>query len=806
MFKTLLSSVFSLYIVISPAQNTAPAPRTTTSFNDNWKFSLGESAHAHEPAFADKAWRTLDVPHDWSVEGKFDEKNPSGVGGGALPGGIGWYRKSFILSEKEKAKKVFIQFDGVYRNSEVWINGHSLGKRPNGYISFGYDLTPYLKYGVEKNVIAVKVDNSKQPNSRWYSGSGIYRSVWLITTSPIYVEQWGTFVQTSGVSESFATVSLQVSVRNTIVKEQMIDIQTTIHDPNGKEVARTSTTQKAYGSRTAKANQSFTLRNPELWSVEKPQLYKAVTQIIQNKKVMDVYETTFGIRFFNFDVDKGFSLNGKPMKINGVCLHHDLGCLGAAFNVRAMERQLEIIRGMGVNGIRTSHNPPAPELLDLCDKMGFIVMDEMFDMWKKKKSEFDYSLDWDEWHERDLKDFIVRDRNHPSVMIWSIGNEIGEQWDSTGVDIAKELVSIVKSLDASRPITTANNEIKPYNNLIKSGALDIIGYNYNHKAYADFQKDYPGKKFIATETTSALATRGHYDMPSDSIRRWPIAWDKPFTEGNADNTVSAYDNVSAPWGSTHEETLKVMKKHDFLSGMFIWTGFDYLGEPTPYNWPSRSSYFGVVDLAGFPKDAYYLYQSEWTDKPVLHIYPHWNWKTGQTVDVWSYYNQADEVELFVNGKSAGVKRKQGDDLHVMWRLKYQPGTLKAISRKNGKEILVKEVKTANAPYKIRLSPDRSTIHADGSDLLYITVEILDEQGALVPGAENLVRFNVSGAGSVAGVDNGDPVSHDSFQANERKAFHGLCLLVVKSSKKSGTISVVASADGLITDSLKIETK
>ncbi|HEY3405301.1 MAG TPA: beta-galactosidase GalB [Ohtaekwangia sp.] len=811
MLRTLLFLFFSLYSIVLSAQT--PLPRTTVLFNDNWKFSLGEPANAHEAAFADKTWRTLDVPHDWSIEGKFDEKNPAGVGGGALPGGIGWYRKSFALAEKERTKKVFMQFDGIYRNSEVWINGHALGKRPNGYISFRYELTPYLKYGAEKNVIAVKVDNSKQPNSRWYSGAGIYRNVWLITTSAIYVDQWGTFVQTPEVSGSFATVSLQVNVRNTIAKDQTVDIQTTIRDPEGNEVGQTSTTHKAFSSRTSGITQSFTLRNPKLWSVDKPDLYKAVTQIIQNKKVIDVYETTFGIRYFNFDVDKGFSLNGKPMKINGVCLHHDLGCLGAAFNTRAMERQLEIMRGMGVNGIRTSHNPPAPELLDLCDKMGFIVMDEMFDMWKKKKSDFDYSLDWDAWHERDLKDFIIRDRNHPSVMIWSVGNEIGEQWDSTGVDITKELVSIVKSLDASRPVTTANNEIKPYNNLIKSGALDIIGYNYNHKAYADFQKDYPGKKFIATETTSALATRGHYDMPSDSIRRWPIAWDKPFIEGNADNTVSAYDNVSAPWGSTHEETLKVMKKHDFLSGMFIWTGFDYLGEPTPYTWPSRSSYFGVVDLAGFPKDAYYLYQSEWTGKPVLHIYPHWNlpdrqagWKAGQTIDVWAYYNQADEVELFLNGKSQGVKRKQGDDLHVMWRLKYQPGTLKAVSRKNGKEVLVKEVKTANSSYTISLKADRTTLHANGSDLSFITVEIQDDQGTVVPYAENLIRFKISGEGSVAGVDNGDPVSHDSFQAHERKAFHGLCLLVVRSSKKSGTITVEASADGLISDSLNIETK
>jgi beta-galactosidase len=433
-------------------------------------------------------------------------------------------------------------------------------------------------------------------------------------------------------------------------------------------------------------------------------------------------------------------------------------------------------------------------------------MDEAFDMWKKKKSDFDYHLNWDEWHKRDLEDLVIRDRNHPCVIVWSIGNEIGEQWDTTGVRITRELAGIVKNLDSTRPVTTANNEVRPSNSLIKSGALDLIGYNYNHGVYEKFQNDYPGMKFIATETTSALATRGHYDMPSDSIRRWPIAWDKVFTAGNSDNTVSAYDHVSAPWGSTHEETWKVMKKHDFLSGMFIWTGFDYIGEPTPYGWPSRSSYFGVVDLAGFPKDSYYMYQSEWTDKTVLHIFPHWNWSPGKLVDVWAYYNNADEIELWLNGKSLGVKKKRSDDLHVLWRIPFAAGTVKVISRKDGKEVLTKEIKTAGKPARLVVEADRSQISSSGADLSFVTVRVVDAAGTTVPDADNLIKFSVTGNGFIAGTDNGDPVSHTSFKANERKAFHGLCLAVIQSNSNPGKIKLQTMAEGLPPVTIEITAK
>ncbi len=782
--------------------------RHSADFTKNWKFHLGDATNGQEASLDDSQWRILDLPHDWSIEGEFNKDNPATPGGGALPGGIGWYRKSFSIPESDKKKLLFVDFDGVYRNSEAWINGHYLGKRPYGYISFEYELTRFLKYGNEQNVLAVKVDNSQQPNSRWYSGSGIYRSVRLVTTETIHVDHWGTYITTPEVSGQSAKVTIHTNVRNGAEQDQAVKVKTAVLDEEGKTVAEVESGNVITKNSLSEVSQEVTVKNPHLWTLENPRLYKAVTTIECNGTECDNYETTFGIRTFVFDVDKGFSLNGKHVKINGVCDHHDLGCLGSAVNKRALERQLEILKAMGCNAIRTSHNPPAPELLDLCDRMGFIVMDEAFDMWKKKKTDFDYSLDWDTWHRQDLTDMILRDRNHPSVFIWSIGNEIPEQWDkqdSSGTVIARELGALVKSLDATRPVTSALNDPVPSNPLVRSGALDLIGNNYSIDKYPDFPKTFPGKKFIATETVSALATRGHYDMPSDTIRRWPTRWDIPFNAGNPDNTCSAYDNCSAPWGSTHEETWKVMKKYDFLSGMFIWTGFDYIGEPTPYSWPSRSSYFGIIDLAGFPKDVYYMYQSEWTDKPVLHLFPHWNWKKGDTVDVWAYTN-CEEVELSLNGQSLGTKKKIGDDLHLMWKVPFTPGTLKAVGRSGGKEILTQEIKTAGAPAKIVLEADRNVISADGKDLSFVTVKVLDEAGTLVPNADNLIHFSVSSDGRIVGVDNGLQTSHESFKAHDRNAFNGLCLSVIQSTEKAGRITLEATSDGLKESSIVIESK
>jgi beta-galactosidase len=762
------------------------------SFNQNWKFMLDSVHTFSEPGVNDAAWRTLNLPHDWSIEGSFSKEAPAGTGGGALPGGVGWYRKTFTLPLSQKGKQVLIEFDGVYRNSEVFVNGHSLGVRPYGFSSFQYDLTPYLNFGKEKNVIAVKVDNSKQPNSRWYSGSGIYRNVWLTILNKTHIEPWGTYITTPSVSEKEATVIIKTNVLTNTGKRPVL--VTTIYDAAGKSVASSSVPA------AAESRQTIRITSPQLWSVEKPVLYKAVSQLKTGATILDTYETTFGIRSFFFDVQNGFFLNGKPLKILGVCDHHDLGALGAAINTRALERQLQMLKDMGCNGIRTSHNPPAPELLDLADRMGFIVMDEAFDMWAKAKTPFDYHLDWEQWHWKDLEDFVRRDRNHPSVFIWSIGNEIPEQWgdaakgDTAGRVIARELAGIVRSLDTTRPITTANNDINPSNNLIKSGALDLIGYNYNHQRWGNFPHDYPGKKMIVTESTSALETRGSYDLvPFDTIRRWPKRWDIPFNEGNADLSVSAYDNVSTPWGSTHEESLRELLKYSHVSGMYIWTGFDYLGEPTPYPWPARSSYFGIIDLAGFPKDVYYLYQSVFTNKPVLHIYPHWNWKVGDTVDVVGYYNNADEVELYLNGQSLGTRSKRGEELHVKWQVPFVPGTLRAVSRKGGKIVLTQEIKTAGEPYKLLVKADRSTIKADGADLSFVTIDVADKNGVLVPRADNRIQFTISGPGFIAGVDNGSPVSMEPFKANQRKAMNGKALCIVQSNGKKGVIQLTATA-------------
>lgn len=788
--------------------------KSREDFTRGWQFKLDSTADISTLTESGEGWRTLNLPHDWSIEGSFSQDHPATPGGGALPGGVGWYRKEFRLLEGRKNKSVFVEFDGVYRNSEVWINGQSLGKRPNGYISFRYELTPHLNYGGKGNVLVVKVDNSEQPNSRWYSGSGIYRNVWLTTLDKLHIDHWGTFVTTPKVTAQTAEIRIQTKVKSAYAQEQPFVLTTTVYDAAGKPVKSVSSNGKATPGSAVTLNQSIVLSRPHLWSTTDPYLYKAVSEVKVNGKVVDTYHTPLGIRTFSFDAYKGFSLNGKPMKILGVCNHHDLGALGAAINTRALQRQLELLKAMGCNGIRTSHNPPAPELLELCDQMGFIVMDEAYDMWAKSKSKYDYSNHWEAWHKRDLEDFILRDRNHPSVFIWSVGNEIPEQWgdekkgDTSGRVIARELVAITKSLDTTRPIVTANNEVNLWNNLLQSGAFELIGYNYNHQLWDKFHERWPGKKFIVTESTSALQTRGHYDLvPFDTIRRWPEAWDKPIKGGgNPDFTVSAYDHVSAPWGSTHEESVKALLQNDHVSGMYIWTGFDYLGEPTPYPWPARSSYFGIIDLAGFPKDVYYMYQSVFTDKPVLHLFPHWNWKSGDTVDVVAYYNGADEVELFLNGQSLGKKRKAAKDLRVQWRVPFAAGTLKAVSRKGGKTVVTREVKTAGAPARIILKADRTVVKADGKDLSFVTGILVDKDGVTVPNADNLVRFSISGEGFIAGVDNGSPTSHESFKASQHTAMNGLVLAIVQSNGKSGKMSLTASAEGLAPATVVIEAK
>jgi len=774
--------------------------RQVNDFTENWKFFLVDDSLASNEKYDDSQWRTLNLPHDWSIEADFSADNPASPEGGALPGGVGWYRKTFLADQSFENKNVYIDFDGVYRDSKVWINGQLLGERPYGYISFRYDLTPYIKQG-EQNVVAVRVDNSKQPNSRWYSGSGIFRNVWLVTVNPIHVDQWGTYVTTSDVSAQSAKIRIATRIKNTTNEKADIELLTAVIDADGKEISQVSKSVTIASNDMAETEQNLFINNPQLWSVGNPYLYKIITQVKQNGKIIDDYETPTGIRSFSFDVDKGFILNGEPVKIKGVCDHHDLGCLGAAVNYRAIERQLEILKAMGCNSIRTSHNPPAPELLDLCDKMGFIVMDEAFDMWRKKKTTFDYSLDFPEWHEKDLTDFVMRDRNHPSVFMWSVGNEVMEQWSDikdTAKDIAVnslialKLADIVKKLDPTRPVTSANNGTDTTNYVFRSGAMDIIGFNYHEQDWSKFafQQKFPNQKFIITESTSALASRGYYKMPSDSIYVWSHRFDEPVHQ------CSAYDNCHVPWGSTHEKSWNIVKKNDHIAGMYIWTGFDYLGEPTPFWWPSRSSYFGIIDLAGFPKDVYYMYQSEWSNEAVLHVLPHWNWNEGDSIDVWIYYNYADSVELFLNGKSLGSKSKPDDVFHVWWRVPFEKGTLQAVSYKDGKQVLTEEIKTAGEPISIQLTADRQTITADGKDLSFITVEVLDKDKNVVPTANNFIRFSVEGSGTIAGTDNGDPTDSVSLKKPERKLFNGKALAVVQSNRIAGIIKLKAESENL----------
>lgn len=766
--------------------------RLIQDFNKGWKFHLGDNIANFKVLYSDANWRTLDLPHDWSIEGKFDSTHPSGNAGGALPGGMGWYRKVFTIPEAIANKKIYIEFDGVYRNSAVWINEHYLGKWPYGYTSFRYDLTPYIKTGNEKNLIAVRVDNSQQPNSRWYTGSGIYRDVRLVITSTTAICQWGLFITTPQVTKFSANVNIKIKLD--AVNNVPVTIHSKIFDAKGNLVSQ-SLTPNFQVNEVLKQN--LQIKNPILWSVKNPYLYKLVTTIYQNNKLADKDTSAFGIRTFNFDAEKGFSLNGKAMKILGVCMHHDLGALGAAFNKSAARRQLQLLKNMGCNAIRVSHNPPAPQFLDLCDEMGFLVMDESFDMWVKQKNPYDYHLDFEDWHQKDLEAMVLRDRNHPSVFMWSIGNEIPEQFDSTGITIGKKLVKIVKQLDPTRPVTCALSENRPERNFIyQSKALDVVGLNYHIDAYEHFPKNYPGEKFIATENVSGLASRGQYDMPVDSLRLWPPSSKfKYVPEGNADYSVSAYDNVAAYWGSTHEQTWRIIKSHDFISGYFVWSGFDFIGEPIPYPYPARSSYYGIIDLAGFPKDVYYMYQSEWTDNPVLHLFPHWNWSPGQMVDVKAYYNNADEAELFINGRSLGIRRKSDTAFHVLWHVPYEAGELKAVSRKNGKPVLEKVTHTAGEPYKIELSADKHSINLENDELAFITIRIVDKKGNLVPQASNMVNINTSVHAKVAGMDNGYQADLNSMKDEQHNVYHGIAAAIIK-GKKRGTAIIECSSKGL----------
>jgi beta-galactosidase len=719
------------------------------------------------------------------VEGPFESTCPGGSGAGYLNAGVGWYRKEFKLPENIRERRVFIEFDGVYMNSDVWINGVHVGNRPYGYSSFQYELTKHLNSGYKKNILAVRV-NVKQPCSRWYSGAGIYRNVRLIITDLVHIPHWGIYVTTPEVSENEATVRVQTKIRNQSGSARQVTLETIILDESGHETARSSSIQKVETDSISIFEQNIKIQKPKLWSLENPTLYFVESRVYEDGHKLDETKTSFGIRTFEFTTDRGFFLNGKHVDIKGVNLHHDLGCLGAAVNKRAIERQLEIMKNMGCNAIRTSHNPPATELLDLCDRMGFLVMDEAFDEWIRNKTMYGYGQFFNEWSERDLTDMLHRDRNHPSIILWSIGNEIPEQDNTNAYEMAKRLVDICHKEDPSRPVTSGCNTPEA---AVKSGfskPLDVFGINYS----MPFYQTYKGKaKLVGSETTSAVSTRGEYNLVRDGDTLKIIR--------DLNNQCASYDIPISGWNNA-ESVLKLVKSASWVSGEFVWTGFDYIGEPSPFSWPSVSSYFGIVDLCGFPKDRFYLYQSQWTDKPMVHILPHWNWEgfEGQEIPVWCYSN-CESVELFLNGKSLGEKNfSDTNDLHLAWKVPYSAGSLKAVAKIKGKTICSDEVQTTGSPANIMLTPDRLEINAGDEDLSYVKVEIVDKEGRVCPNADNLIKFRIEGEGIIAGVDNGNPVSHEYFKASERKAFHGLCLVVIKSTEKTGNIRLTATSESL----------
>jgi len=776
------------------------------AFSDTVKYVQGDTA----------LWRSITLPDDWSIEGNFSAAHPAGNQGGALPGGIGWYRKVFNLPGEDSSKRISIRFEGVYRYSKVWINGHYLGERPNGYISFDYDLTPYLNSGGQPNVVVVRVDNSQQPNSRWYSGSGINRDVYLIKKGIVAIDETESFfyatvnsreIHGASRGKNNATLHQQLVLDidpSVINLSTPIEVRSSIYDAAHKKVAQKTGEWLVKAGKVNRLDWGFALNDFNAWSPENPYLYTWEVRIFRQGKLVDRLEQPLGIRSFYFDSSKGFFLNGAHTLIKGVCLHSDYGVLGTAYNYSAMHRQLTLLKQMGCNAIRTAHNPPPPGMLDLCDSMGFLVMDEAFDMWQKKKNKFDYARDFAVWHARDLQDQVKRDRHHPSIFMWSIGNEIREQFDTSGIRLTRELAGMVKQLDPTRPVTAAMTETDPEkNNIAKAGALDVLGFNYKIYDYDNLPKSFPGKAFIASETVSALETRGMYkNIPQDSIVYMPAGSGQKYAENvNGDWTVSAYDKVAAYWGTSHENAWRAVKSRPFMSGTFVWTGIDYLGEPVPYPYPARSSYYGIIDQAGLVKDVYYFYQSEWTHKPVLHIFPHWNWKAGDTVDVWCYYSQADNVELFLNGKSLGKRHKSdaasgGNAFHLHWKVPFEPGVLRAVSTSGMKTVLTQEIKTAGVPKKIGLDVDRRHFRGVPGDLCYVTIQLEDQAGIPVPDQDQLLHFDVNGDATLVGVNNGYQADLNTFKNTNYRTWKGKCVAVIRPGHSKGTFTLRVAGKGL----------
>lgn len=814
-FTLVLFSVSSIY----------SQERIIENFNSQWKFArfgkmpdgstLTEPKDIDETSYDDKQWRILNLPHDWGIEGPFRADLPNQTG--KLPwAGIGWYRKTFTTPKSDIGKRIFIEFDGAMSGTSIWVNGGYVGEWPYGYSSFRFDITHYLKAG-EQNTIAVRLEN-KEASSRWYPGGGIYRNVRLVKTNPIHIDHWGVFITTPKVSAEKATVNIKTDIKSNS-EDLEIHHEIFTKDSNPIKVAEQTT--------NAKADANIEIASPKLWDLEHPNLYEVKTTLLKDDKIIDNYVTSFGIRTIRFTPNDGFLLNGKRVQLNGVCQHHDLGPLGTAINVRAMERQIEILKSFGTNAIRTAHNPPAPEFLDLCDKMGVLVQVEAFDVWNKKKVDNDYSTLFGAWHERDLRAMVKRDRNHPAVIMWSTGNEMIELRQGQDAPMALMLDDIIKSEDPTRPTTFGNSRPEATTNGFQK-TTDVHGLNYKPHLYEEFHKANPNMPLYGSETASTISSRGEYFFPVSENKK----------EGSGGYfQVSSYDFSAPNWAYRADVEFEAQDKYPFVIGEFVWTGFDYIGEPTPYNKdktnllnftdpaekarmkaelenlggniPPRSSYFGIVDLCGFPKDRYYLYQAKWRpDFPMAHILPHWNWpeRIGKVTPVF-VYTSGDEAELFLNGKSLGRKKKGEFEYRLRWNdVVYKPGELKVVAYKNGKKWAENKVKTTKKASKLQLSADRSSIVADGQDLSFVTVKISDKKGLTVPRTHNSVTYSIDGPGEIIAIGNGDPTNHESFQAKKRKVFNGLALVFIRSKKgETGKITLKAESEGLKSAEIEINT-
>jgi len=808
----LLLVVFS----IGCASDNSPEERTRQKIrlDLDWKFSRGDFPAASEKDFDDSRWQLLDIPHDWAILDTFSKDNPTGRPGGFASGGVGWYRKNFTLSKRDASSKISIEFGGVYENSEVWINGHYLGKRPFGYISFHYDLTPHLDFQGE-NVLAVRVDNSKQPSARWYTGCGIYRHVWLVKTGRLHVGRHGVYATTPLIVEDSAVLKIRTTVENDFDEEKQFNLVNELYSSDNVLVARVETSTGLPGKATLEIDQNMTVLKPGLWSPDHPTLYQLKTVIGNQKTTYDQLETNIGIRYFTFSADSGFTLNGESMKFQGVNNHSDLGALGAALNDRVLERRLEILKEMGCNAIRTAHNPPCEELLDMCDSMGFMVMDEAFDEWLESwpfggvkkpegKAKYGYHLHFNEWAEKDLTELIRRDRNHPSVILWSVGNEIPDACFEIGTERLKKMMEVVRKEDPTRHVTCGITHMHLANESGFASQLDVTGYNGGGGSCFMYEKDhetYPDRIFIATEVPHSFQTRGVYrthswyrgQNPLGGIMKVPNLTEEEVFTDVPKYYSSSYDNAMVRIGA--RDSWRRTRDFPFMCGEFRWTGFDYLGE-TMFGWPAKFWNFGIIDMCGFPKDTYFFYQSQWTEEPMVHLLPHWNWKGKEGINIPIVaYSNCESVELFINGKSLGEK-EMGDKMDLVWKVPYEPGILVVKGKREGKTVCEKEVVTAGNPARIRLLADRKTMKADRQEVVHVEVNIEDKENNFVPDASNRLHFKVEGEAEIIAVDNGDPLNEESYGSSTRKAFNGKCLVILKSTGRAGEITLYAESEGL----------